>query len=194
VLFLLLGSVLLPLKAVAMNLLSISASYGALVWIFQDGNLSGFLNFTPSTIDPTIPVLMFCLLFGLSMDYEVLLLSRMKEEHDRLGENRAAVAEGLEQTGRLITGAAAIMIAVFAAFALAEIVIIKAIGLGMALAVAVDALVVRALVVPATMRLLGEWNWWAPAPLAALYRRLGLAENSGVEDEGHDAAVASTAD
>ena len=194
VLFLLLGSVLLPLKAVAMNLLSISASYGALVWIFQEGNLSGFLNFTPSTIDPTIPVLMFCLLFGLSMDYEVLLLSRMKEEHDRLGENRAAVAEGLEQTGRLITGAAAIMIAVFASFALAEIVIIKAIGLGMALAVAVDALVVRALVVPATMRLLGEWNWWAPAPLAALYRRLGLAENSGVEEEGHDTAVVSTAD
>jgi RND superfamily putative drug exporter len=185
VLFLLLGSVLLPLKAVAMNLLSISASYGALVWIFQEGHLSGFFGFTPGSIDPTIPVLMFCLLFGLSMDYEVLLLSRMKEEHERLGDNRAAVAEGLEQTGQLITGAAAIMIAVFSAFALAEIVIIKAIGLGMALAVAVDALIVRALVVPATMRLLGEWNWWAPAPLAALYRRLGLAENSGIEDDGH---------
>jgi RND superfamily putative drug exporter len=185
VLFLLLGSVLLPLKAVAMNLLSISASYGALVWIFQEGHLSGILGFTPGSIDPTIPVLMFCLLFGLSMDYEVLLLSRMKEEHERLGDNRAAVAEGLEQTGQLITGAAAIMIAVFAAFALAEIVIIKAIGLGMALAVAVDALIVRALVVPATMRLLGEWNWWAPAPLAALYRRLGLAENSGLEDDDH---------
>ncbi|MFN8517097.1 MAG: MMPL family transporter, partial [Chloroflexia bacterium] len=185
VLFLLLGSVLLPLKAVAMNLLSISASYGALVWIFQEGHLSGFLNFTPGSIDPTIPVLMFCLLFGLSMDYEVLLLSRMKEEHERLGDNRSAVAEGLEQTGQLITGAAAIMIAVFSAFALAEIVIIKAIGLGMALAVGVDALIVRALVVPATMRLLGEWNWWAPAPLAALYRRLGLAENSGHNDDDH---------
>jgi RND superfamily putative drug exporter len=192
VLFLLLGSVLLPLKAVAMNLLSISASYGALVWIFQEGHLSGFLNFTPGSIDPTIPVLMFCLLFGLSMDYEVLLLSRMKEEYERLGDNRAAVAEGLEQTGQLITGAAAIMIAVFSAFALADIVIIKAIGLGMAIAVAVDALIVRALIVPATMRLLGDWNWWAPAPLAALYRRLGLAENSGIEDDDHapDSAVA----
>src|SRR4029079_6378675 len=120
---------------------------------------------------------------GLSMDYEVLLLSRMKEEHDRLGDNRAAVAEGLEQTGQLINGAAAIMIAVFASFALAEIVIIKAIGLGMALAVAVDALVVRALIVPATLLLLGEWNWWAPAPLAALYNRLGLAEKSAQDDD-----------
>ncbi|HET8630447.1 MAG TPA: MMPL family transporter [Thermomicrobiales bacterium] len=179
VLFLLLGSVLLPLKAVAMNLLSISASYGALVWIFQDGHLSGWLNFTPSSIEPTVPVLMFCLLFGLSMDYEVLLLSRMKEEFDHTGDNRHAVAEGLEQTGRLITGAAAIMVSVFAAFALADVVIIKALGLGMALAIAVDALLVRTLIVPATMRLLGNLNWWAPAPLARLYRRLGLGHESG---------------
>ncbi len=181
VLFLLLGSIVLPLKAVVMNLLSISASYGALVFIFQEGHLSGLMNFTPGPIEPVVPVLMFCLLFGLSMDYEVLLLSRMKEEHERLGDNRAAVAMGLEHTGQLITGAAAIMIAVFSAFALADIVIIKAIGLGMALAVAIDALVVRTLVVPATMRLLGEWNWWAPAPLVRLYQRLGMAENSGVE-------------
>ena len=183
VLFLLLGSVLLPLKAVLVNLLSISASYGALVYIFQEGHFSSVLGFTPSPIEPIVPVLMFCLLFGLSMDYEVLLLSRMKEEYDRLGDNRAAVAAGLEQTGQLITGAAAIMIAVFAAFALADIVIIKSIGLGMALAVAIDALVVRTLLVPATMRLLGDRNWWAPAPLARLYQRLGLAENSGVEHE-----------
>lgn len=181
VLFLLLGSVLLPLKAVLVNLLSISASYGALVFIFQEGHFSDALGFTPGPIEPIVPVLMFCLLFGLSMDYEVLLLSRMKEEYDRLGDNRAAVASGLEQTGQLITGAAAIMIAVFAAFALADIVIIKSIGLGMALAVAIDALVVRTLLVPATMRLLGDRNWWAPAPLARLYQRLGLAENSGVE-------------
>ena len=190
VLFLLLGSVLLPLKAVLVNLLSISASYGALVFIFQEGHFSNVLGFTPGPIEPIVPVLMFCLLFGLSMDYEVLLLSRMKEEYDRLGDNRAAVAAGLEQTGQLITGAAAIMIAVFAAFALADIVIIKSIGLGMALAVAIDALVVRTLLVPATMRLLGDRNWWAPAPLARLYRRLGLAENSGVE---HDAGAASHA-
>ncbi|HEY8731667.1 MAG TPA: MMPL family transporter [Candidatus Limnocylindria bacterium] len=176
VLFLLLGSVVLPLKAVLMNFLSISASFGALVWIFQDGHLSSVLNFTPSSIDPTLPVIMFCIVFGLSMDYEVLLLSRMQEEYLRTRDNRHAVAEGLEKIGRLITGAAAIMVGVFLAFSLAEVVIIKAIGLGMAIAVAIDATLVRALVVPATMRLLGDLNWWAPRPLAKLYRRLGLGE------------------
>ena len=176
VLFLLLGSVVLPLKAVLMNFLSISASFGALVWIFQDGHLSSLLNFTPSSIDPTLPVIMFCIVFGLSMDYEVLLLSRMQEEYNRTRDNRHAVAEGLERIGRLITGAAAIMVGVFLAFALAEVVIIKAIGLGMAIAVAIDATLVRALVVPATMRLLGDLNWWAPRPLARLYARLGLGE------------------
>ena len=179
VLFLLLGSVLLPLKAVAMNLLSITASYGALVWIFQEGHLSDVLNFTPASIDMTVPVMMFCLLFGLSMDYEVLLLSRMKEEWDRTHDNAYAVAEGLEQTGRLITGAAAIMTFVFGAFAMAELVTVKSIGLGMALAVAVDALVIRTLLVPATMRLLGDLNWWAPAPLARLQQRLGLSHGEG---------------
>ena len=180
VLFLLLGSVVLPLKAVLMNFLSISASFGALVWIFQDGHLSSWLNFTPSSIDPTLPVIMFCIVFGLSMDYEVLLLSRMQEEYHRTRDNRFAVAEGLERIGRLITGAAAIMVGVFLAFALAEVVIIKAIGLGMAIAVAIDATLVRALVVPATMRLLGNLNWWAPRPLAKLYRRLGLGEAHSV--------------
>ncbi|HEV2249302.1 MAG TPA: MMPL family transporter, partial [Candidatus Limnocylindria bacterium] len=176
VLFLLLGSVVLPLKAVLMNFLSISASFGALVWIFQDGHLSSLLSFTPSSIDPTLPVIMFCIVFGLSMDYEVLLLSRMQEEYTRTHDNRYAVAEGLERIGRLITGAAAIMVGVFLAFALAQVVIIKAIGLGMAIAVAIDATLVRALVVPATMRLLGDLNWWAPRPLARLYARLGLGE------------------
>jgi RND superfamily putative drug exporter len=180
VLFLLLGSVVLPLKAVVMNLLSISASFGALVWVFQQGHLSNVLGFTASGgIDPTLPVIMFCTIFGLSMDYEVLLLSRVQEEYARLGNNTLAVAEGLERSGRLITGAAAIMVGVFSAFGLAEILIIKAIGLGMALAVAIDATLVRALVVPATMRLLGRVNWWAPAPLARLYRRLGLGEGTG---------------
>lgn len=177
VLFLLLGSVVLPLKAVVMNTLSISASFGALVWIFQEGNLSGVLNFTASGgIDPTLPVIMFCTIFGLSMDYEVLLLSRIQEEYFRIGDNSKAVAEGLERSGRLITGAAAIMVGVFSAFGLAEILIIKALGLGMALAVAIDATLVRALVVPATMRLLGRVNWWAPRPLARFYRRLALGE------------------
>jgi RND superfamily putative drug exporter len=180
VLFLLLGSVVLPLKAVVMNLLSISASFGALVWVFQDGHLASVLGFEPSSIDPSTPVIMFCIVFGLSMDYEVLLLSRIQEEYRRTGDNTHSVAEGLERSGRLITGAAAIMVGVFAAFGLAEILLIKAIGLGMALAVAVDATLVRALVVPATMRLLGNLNWWAPAWLTRVYLRLGLGEGSGL--------------
>jgi RND superfamily putative drug exporter len=176
VLFLLLGSVVLPIKAVVMNLLSISASFGALVWIFQDGHFASQLGFTPGNIDPTLPVIMFCTVFGLSMDYEVLLLSRVQEEYLRNRDNTHAVAMGLERSGRLITGAAAIMVAVFSAFALADLVLIKAIGLGMALAVAIDATLVRALVVPATMRLLGDLNWWAPGPLARLQRRIGFSE------------------
>ena len=178
VLFLLLGSVLLPLKAVAVNFLSITASYGALVWVFQEGHLSGLLNFTPGPINTTTPIIMFCILFGLSMDYEVMLLSRIKEEYDRTKDNRASVALGIERTGRLITGAALIMATVFFSFGMAEAVVIKAIGLGMGLAVMVDATIVRALLVPAAMRLMGRWNWWAPGPLSHLHRRLGLAERS----------------
>jgi putative drug exporter of the RND superfamily len=176
VLFLLLGSVVLPLKAVVMNLLSISASFGALVWVFQDGHGAQLLGFEAASIDPSTPVIMFCIVFGLSMDYEVLLLARIQEEYLRTGDNTRSVAEGLERSGRLITGAAAIMVGVFGAFGLAEILLIKAIGLGMALAVAIDATLVRALVVPATMRLLGDLNWWAPGPLARVYRRLRLGE------------------
>jgi putative drug exporter of the RND superfamily len=173
-LFLLLGSLLLPLKAVLMNGLSISASYGALVWIFQDGHLRAWLNFTAGPIETMTPIMMFCVLFGLSMDYEVLMLSRVREEYERTGDTTRAVAEGLESTGRLITGAAAIMALVFFAFGLADMVVIKAIGIGMGIAVVVDATIVRALLVPATMRLLGRWNWWAPAPLACLYRRIDV--------------------
>jgi RND superfamily putative drug exporter len=161
-----------------MNLLSVSASFGALVWVFQQGHLSGLLSFSPTSIDPAVPVILFCIVFGLSMDYEVFMLTRMKEEFERTHDNRRAVAEGLERSGRLVSGAAAIMVAVFAAFALADVVIIKSIGLGMAVAVAIDATIVRALIVPATMRLLGNLNWWAPAPLARLHRRLGLGEAS----------------
>ncbi|MHB8507238.1 MAG: MMPL family transporter [Candidatus Dormibacteria bacterium] len=187
VLFLLLGSVLLPLKAVVMNFLSLSASFGALVWIFQDGHLSHALGFTAASIDPTIPVLLFCIVFGLSMDYEVLLLSRMKEEWERTGDNRHAVAEGLERSGRLISGAAGIMAAVFLAFGLADVVLIKAIGLGMAIAVIIDATVVRALIVPATMRLLGNLNWWAPSGLTRFYRRIGLGEGHAGRRPGEPA-------
>jgi RND superfamily putative drug exporter len=175
VLFLATGSLVLPLKAVVLNLLSISASFGALVWIFQDGHLSAQLGFTPQSIDPTIPVILFAIVFGMSMDYEVLLVSRIQEEFARTGDNRLAVAQGLERSGRLITGAAAIMVAVFLAFGLAEVVLIKSIGLGLAIAVALDATIVRALMVPAVMRLLGRFNWWAPHPLRWLHVRSGLA-------------------
>ena len=174
VLFLLTGSLVLPLKAVVLNLLSISASFGALVWIFQDGHLSQQLGFTAQSIDPSVPVILFAIVFGMSMDYEVLLISRIQEEYLRTGDNRHAIAEGLERSGRLITGAAAIMVAVFLAFGLAEVVLIKSIGIGLAIAVALDATIVRALIVPAVMRLLGDFNWWAPSPLRALHRRAGF--------------------
>jgi RND superfamily putative drug exporter len=164
VLFLLLRSAVLPVKALIMNTLSIVASFGALVWIFQDGNLSGPLGFQPlGFVETTQPVILFCVLFGLSMDYEVFLLSRMKEVWDRTGDNTEAVARGLERSGRIVTSAALIVVVVAGSFAFADIVLIKALGIGMALAVALDATVVRALLVPATMRLLGRWNWWAPA-------------------------------
>ncbi len=163
ILLVLLRSVVLPAKALVMNTLSILASFGALVWIFQDGNLSGPLGFRPpGYVETTMPVILFCVLFGLSMDYEVFLLSRMKETWDRTSDNREAVASGLERSGRIVTSAAAIVVLVAASFALADVVLIKALGIGVALAVALDATVVRALLVPSTMRLLGRWNWWMP--------------------------------
>jgi len=167
-LFAALGSVLLPLKALVMNALSISASFGTLVWIFQDGHLSGLLGFTPRPLEPALPVLLFCLVFGLSMDYELLLLGRMREEYRRTKDNTAAVALGLERSAGLITSAAAIMVAVFAAFGAARVVVVQAMGIGLAVAVALDATVVRIVVVPATMRLFGKLNWWAPAGILRL--------------------------
>ncbi|MCL2448901.1 MAG: MMPL family transporter [Polyangiaceae bacterium] len=167
ILFIMLGSVLLPVKAVAMNLLSITGSFGALVWIFQDGHV---IVKDGHPIEPTLPVLLFCALFGLSMDYEVLLLTRMKEAFEESGDNQQAVAEGLAKSAGLITSAAAIMVVVFSAFAFAQIVPIQAVGFGMALAVLLDATLVRVVVVPATMRLLGHWNWWAPASLERIAR------------------------
>ena len=166
VLFALLRSVVLPAKALLMNTLSITASFGALVWIFQDGNLSAVLGFQPlGFVETTQPVILFCVLFGLSMDYEVFLLSRMKEVWDATGDNTEAVARGLERSGRIVTSAALIVVVVAGSFAFADIVLIKALGLGVAIAVALDATVVRALLVPSTMRLLGRWNWWMPAAL-----------------------------
>src|SRR4029077_21180069 len=173
VLFVLLRSVVLPAKALVMNSLSILASFVALVWIFQDGNLSAPLGFAPlGFVETTLPVILFCVLFGLSMDYEVFLLSRMKEVYDRTHDNREAVARGVERSGRIVTSAALIVVLVASSFAFADIVLIKALGLGIAIAVALDATVVRALLVPATMRLLSHWNWWVPALLERWLARL----------------------
>ena len=163
VLFLLLQSVLLPLKAIVLNVLSLTASYGALVFVFQEGHFSSLLRFSPlGFTEASLPIVMFCILFGVSMDYEVFLLSRMREVWDQTHDNRLAVATGLARSGRIITGAALILVVVAAAFVTADVVLIKALGLGIALAIALDASIVRTLLVPATMRLLGQWNWWVP--------------------------------
>jgi RND superfamily putative drug exporter len=177
-LFLMFGSVLVPAKALVLNTLSLTATFGAMVWIFQDGNLSGLFDFTATgMLDTTTPVLMFCVAFGLSMDYEVFLLSRIKEEYDRTGDNTASVATGLARTGRIITAAALLISVVFLSFAASSVSFIKLFGVGLTLAVLMDATIVRATLVPAFMRLAGHANWWAPAPLRRLYERVGLSES-----------------
>jgi len=175
-LFLMTGSVIMPLKAIGINILSLSATFGALVWIFQDGHFEQLLAFQSNgSIDGTQTILIFALAFGLSMDYEVFLLSRIKEQFDATGDNRAAVAIGLQRTGWLISSAALLLAVVLAAFSTSRIIFIQQIGVGLAIAVVMDATLVRGLLVPATMRLLGRWNWWAPAPLRAIWRRFGLS-------------------
>jgi RND superfamily putative drug exporter len=179
VLFLTFGSIFLPIKAVLMSLLSITASFGALVWIFQDGHLSGLLDFDPSgTIIASTPILMFAILFGLSMDYEVFLLSRIRERYLATGDNTRAVAEGIGITGGIITGAALIMVAVFGAFALSSVALVKSLGFSMALAVLIDATLVRGVLVPAFMRVMGSVNWWAPRWVQRGVSRLGLYEGT----------------
>ena len=184
-LFLFTGSVVIPLKALVLNMLSLSATFGAMVWIFQEGNLTQFLGNPNVTgaLDTTTPILMFCVLFGLSMDYEVFLLSRIKEEYDRTGDNTRAVALGLERTGRLVSAAAALLALVFLAFVSSDISFIKLLGLGTALAVIVDATLIRGALVPAFMRLMGKANWWAPKPLRRLHDRFGLSEGGSLDDE-----------
>jgi RND superfamily putative drug exporter len=178
-LFLAFGSVVLPLKAIVMNVLSLSATFGVVVWIFQWGHLSGLLRFTPTgSIDPTMPILMLAVIFGLSTDYEVFLLSRIRERYDQTGDNTASVAAGLERTGGLITSLALLLIIVVGAFSASGITFIKLMGVGMIVALLVDATVVRVLLVPATMRLLGRANWWAPPPLRRLYARYGSKEET----------------
>ena len=189
-LFLAFGSVVLPIKAIVMGLISIAASFGVVTWIFQEGHLSGPLGFeSPGYLDVTEPILMLAILFGLSMDYEVFLLSRVREEWDRTqnssmsptDRNTAAVAIGMQRTGAIITSAALLLAVVIGGFATSGIVFIKMIGVGMLVAVLLDATVVRALLVPATMRLLGPANWWAPAPLARWWERHGHREQPADE-------------
>lgn len=176
-LFLMLGSVLLPLKAVLTNLFSLSATFGILVWIFQDGNLSGLLNFTPQgSMDGTILVLIFASAFGLSIDYEVFLLSRVKEMCVATHDNMSAVAAGIQKSGPIITSAALLIGIVLGTFAMGEVVFMKAMGLGLLLSVIVDATLVRMLLVPASLRLLGRLNWWAPKPLLLIYQRFNMGE------------------
>lgn len=176
-LFIMLGSVVIPLKAVVLNVLSLSAAFGLLTWIFQDGHFASQLGFVSTgALDATQPVLIFAIAFGLAMDYELFLLSRIKEAYDESGDNTDAVALGVERTAGIITSAALMLVVVIGLFATGKISIIQQVGVGLAAAVAIDATIVRLILVPASMRLLGHVNWWAPAPLAALSRRLGLRE------------------
>ncbi|HWJ82576.1 MAG TPA: MMPL family transporter [Nocardioides sp.] len=190
-LFVAFGSLVLPVKAVVMNAFSITASFGVITWIFSDGHLADLLGFTPQGyLDATNPILMLAILFGLSMDYEVFLLSRVREQWDRTGDNDVAVATGVQKTGRIITSAAVLLAVVIGAFATSGIVFMKMLGVGMLVALLIDATVVRALMVPATMKLLGRWNWWAPAPLRRWWDRYGFREEEGGDRSATDPVAA----
>jgi putative drug exporter of the RND superfamily len=176
-LFLFTGSVVLPLKALVLNTLSLTATFGAMVWIFQDGHFANVYGATVTGfLVPTMPILMFCLSFGMSMDYEVFLLSRIREEWLATGDNSRAVAVGLGRTGRIVTAAALLMAIVFAALATGKVSFMAMFGTGLTLAVLMDATLVRGVLVPSFMKLAGRANWWAPGPLARWHRRFGLAE------------------
>jgi len=179
ILFFMTGSVVLPIKAVLMNLLTLSAAFGVLVLVFQDGRFESFLQYTSQgALESTQPVLLFAIVFGLSTDYGVYLLTRIKEAHDAGLPNSEAVATGLQRTGRIITAAALLFCVAIGAFATSQIIFIKELGIGIAAGVLVDATVVRAFLVPSLMALLGNWNWWAPRPLQWLYHRAGLSEGA----------------
>ena len=181
-LFLAFGSVVLPLKAIVMNVLSLSVMYGVLVWIFQEGHLSGFFNFTANgTLNPATPILMFAVMFGLSMDYEVFLLSRIREHYLASGDNATSIAVGLQRTGGIITSAAALLVIVVGPFSLSSVSFTKLMGVGMIVALVVDASIIRVILVPATMKLMGRANWWAPGPLRRLHERIGLGEGDSSE-------------
>ena len=176
ILFLFTGSVVLPAKALVLNALSLTAVFGALVWIFQDGHLSGLLGFTPSPVSTTMPLLLFCIAFGLSMDYEVFVLSRIKELHDAGASNNEAVVGGLARTGRIVTTAAGLLAVTFFAFGLSKVSFIQMFGIGTGIAIVVDATLIRGIVVPAFMRLAGDANWWAPPRLRRIHSRIGATE------------------
>jgi RND superfamily putative drug exporter len=178
------GSLVLPVKAIVMNGLSLTAAFGAVVWVFQDGHLSGPLRFTSTgNIDVVQPILIFAVAFGLSMDYEVFLLSRIREQYDLTGDNTEAVAVGLQRSGRIITSAALLLVVVIISFATSQVLVVKIIGVGLAIAIVVDATIVRALLMPATMRLLGRLNWWVPGSLRPLYSRWGIGEDARPVEE-----------
>ena len=195
-LFLLTGSVVLPVKAIILNVLSLTAAFGALVWIFQDGHLGALGTTSTGTLVANIPVLLFCIAFGLSMDYEVFLISRIREYWLKLGQGKStmtpqaandeSVARGLAYTGRVITAAALIMAISFAALTTAEVSFMRMFGLGLAIAVLVDATLVRTVLVPAFMHLMGKWNWWAPTPLARLHQRIGISESGGLDQSSQE--------
>jgi RND superfamily putative drug exporter len=186
------GSLLVAAKAIVLNTLSLTATFGAMVWIFQEGHLSDWLDFTPTgMLDLTTPLLMFCIAFGMSMDYEVFLLSRIKEEHDHTGDNEESVAVGLARSGRIITAAAATIAVVFVAFASSRITFIKLFGIGLALAVVMDATIIRATLVPAFMKLAGSANWWSPAWLSRIVDRVGMSEVESFEADAMAAAAVS---
>jgi len=184
ILFLMTGSVVLPIKSLIMNVLNLSAVFGLLVLIFQDGRLEGLLNYTSTgALEQTMPILLFAVAFGLSTDYAVFLLSRIKEARDNGASESESVAIGLERTGRIVTAAALLFAVAIGAFATSEIIFIKQNGIGTALAVLIDASIIRALLVPSLMELLGKWNWWAPAPLRRLHERIGISETAVPEAE-----------
>jgi uncharacterized membrane protein YdfJ with MMPL/SSD domain len=177
VLFLMTGSVILPLKQVLMNFLGLSATFGLLVVIFQDGRLEGLLGYTSQGgLEATQPLLLFAVVFGLSTDYGVFLLARIKEARDAGRPNDEAVAVGLERTGRIVSAAAILFAVAIGAFVTSQVIFVKELGVGTALAVLIDATIIRALLVPSLMEMLGRWNWWAPAPLRRLHARIGLNE------------------
>ncbi|GAA0356130.1 MMPL family transporter [Bacillus horti] len=181
ILFLMSGSILIPLKATILNLLSLSVMFGALVYIFQQGHFSSFLGFTPiGTLDPAFPILMFCVAYGLSMDYEVFMLSRIKEEYDRTGDNTKAVLYGIQRSAPLVSAAAIILAISFSIYATGEIMYLQMLGVGIAIAIIIDATIIRAILVPAFMRIAGKANWWAPPMLRRFHERFGISEGSSI--------------